>query len=63
MKGLLTTVLDLLGAVLIVLAVAFLAAELEVTALVRWLGVAGVGLLLVSWLADGAPLPRRKGTR
>lgn len=64
MRGLLTTILDVLGAVLIVLAVAFLAAELELTALVRWLAVAGVGLLFVSWLADGAPLPgRRKGTR
>lgn len=60
MRGLLTTILDVLGAVLIVLAVAFLAAELQFTALVRWLAVCGVGFLLVSWLADGAPLPRRR---
>lgn len=63
MRVILTTVLDALGAVLVVLAVAFLAAELEVTPLVRWLLVAGVGLLLVSWLGDGAPLPWRKGKR
>lgn len=60
MRGLVTTILDVLGAVLIVLAVAFLAAELELTPLVRGLAAAGVGLLAVSWLADGAPLPRRR---
>lgn len=63
MRGLLTTVLDVLGALLIVVAVAVLAAELEVTALVRGLGVAGVGMLIVSWVADGAPLPKRKGRK
>ncbi len=61
MKSLLTTILDLVGAVLIVAALAVLAAELEVTGLVRGLVVAGVGLLVVSWLADGAPMPTRKG--
>jgi hypothetical protein len=61
MRGLLTTVLDVLGAALIVLAGAFLAAELEFSPLVRWLAVAGLGFLFVSWLADGAPLPGRKG--
>lgn len=58
MKGLLTTVLDVLGSVLIVAAVAVLAFELEPTALVRGLAVAGGGLLVVSWIADGAPLPK-----
>lgn len=61
MKGLLTTVLDVLGSVLIVAALAVLAAELDVTFWVRGLAVAGVGLLVVSWVADGAPLPWRKG--
>lgn len=61
MKGLLTTVLDVAGAVLIVAAVALLAAELQVTVWVRGLGVAGAGLLIVSWVADGAPMPWRKG--
>lgn len=61
MKGLLTTVLDLLGSVLLVAAVAVLAAELELTPLVRALAAAGAGLLVVSWVADGAPLPKWKG--
>lgn len=61
MKDLLTTVLDAAGALLIVAGLAVLAAELEVTALVRGLVVAGAGALIVSWVADGAPLPKRKG--
>lgn len=61
MKVLLTTLLDVVGSVLIVVAVALLAAELEVTFWVRGLAVAGVGLLVVSWVADGAPVPWRKG--
>jgi len=60
-KDLLTTVLDAAGALLIVAGLAVLAAELEVTALVRGLVVAGAGALIVSWVADGAPLPKRKG--
>lgn len=61
MKGLLTTVLDVIGSVLLVAAVAVLAAELEPTALFRGLAVAGAGLLVVSWVADGAPLPKWRG--
>lgn len=61
MRALLTTVLDVLGSVLIVAAAAVLAAELEPTAIVRGLAVAGAGLLVVSWVADGAPLPKWKG--
>ena len=61
MRDLLTMVLDLLGAVLLVAAASVWAAELEVSAVVRGLGVAGGGLLFVSWVLDGAPLPWRKG--
>lgn len=61
MKGLLTTVLDVLGSVLIVAGAAVFAFELDVTAVVRALVVAGVGLLIVSWVADGAPLPKWRG--
>ena len=61
MRDLLTTLLDLVGALLLVAAVAVLAYELEVTDWVRGLAVAGVGLLVVSWISDGAPLPWRKG--
>lgn len=60
MKGHLTTLLDVAGAVLLVAALAILAGGLEVTFWVRCLGVAGVGLLVVSWVADGAPIPKRK---
>ena len=59
-KTLLMVVLDLVGAVLIVGAVAVLAAELAFTDLVRGLGAAGFGLLVVSWIAD-RPVRRRKG--
>lgn len=62
MRTLLTTLLDLIGSVLIVAAVAVLAAELYPTDLVRGLLVGGVGLLVVSWVTDGAPLPWRKGS-
>lgn len=59
MRSLITTVLDVVGALLLVAAVSIGVAELEVTAGVRGLAVAGVGLLFVSWVSDGAPLPRR----
>lgn len=63
MRSLLTTVLDVVGAVLIVAAVALLAAELEVTAMVRGVAAAGGGLLVVSWAADGFPIRGRKGSK
>ena len=59
MRALITTVLDIAGALLLVAAVSLAVAELAVTPVVRGLAVAGAGLLLVSWLSDGAPLPRR----
>lgn len=49
MRGLVTTVLDLAGALLIVAALAVLAGRVDVAA---GLLVAGVGLLGVSWLGD-----------
>lgn len=63
MRALLTTVLDLLGLVLIVAALAVWAAVLDPNAWVRGFAVAGVGLLLVSWITDGAPGPWRKEGR
>lgn len=63
MRELLTTLLDVVGAVLIVIAVAVLAYELQVTGWARGFAVAGVGMLVVSWVADGAPGPWRKGRR
>jgi hypothetical protein len=64
-RSLITTVLDAVGALLLVAAVSFGFAELEVTPLVRGLAVAGAGLLFVSWVTDGAPRPRwlRRGDR
>ena len=59
MRSLITTVLDVAGALLLVAAVSIGFAELAVTPVVRGLAVAGLGLLLVSWVSDGAPLPRR----
>lgn len=58
MKASVTTVLDVVGSLLLVAACAVWAAALDVLPLVRGLAVAGGGLLLVSWFIDGAPLPR-----
>ena len=65
MRALITTVLDVAGALLLVAAVSLGVAELAVTPVVRGLAAAGAGLLLVSWISDGAPLPRwlRRGDR
>lgn len=52
MRDLITTILDFVGALLIVAALAVLGAELEFTDLFRGLAVAGAGLLIVSWLFD-----------
>lgn len=52
MRDLLTTILDIVGALLLVAALAVLAAELAPTDLFRGLAVAGAGLLAVSWLFD-----------
>ncbi|TQL58538.1 hypothetical protein FB461_1953 [Rarobacter faecitabidus] len=57
MHSLITTVLDLLGAVLIVIALALAAGAWWTPAGVF---VAGVGLVAVSWLVD---LPRRRSAR
>ena len=65
MRSQITTILDAAGALLLVAALSFGFAELAVTPLVRGLAVAGVGLLFVSWITDGAPRPRwlRRGDR
>lgn len=49
MSGIVTTVLDLLGAVLVVAGLAVLVGQWSPPA---GLAVAGMGLLVVSWLAD-----------
>lgn len=49
MSGIVTTVLDLLGAVLVVAGLALFVGQWSPPA---GLAVAGVGLLVVSWLAD-----------
>lgn len=61
MRTLLTTLLDLLGMLLLVAAVAVWVAVLEPNEWARGFAVAGAGLLAVSWISDGAPVPRRKG--
>lgn len=63
MRAVLITVLDLVGMLLLVAAGAVWAAELNVTEWVRGFAVAGAGLILVSWIADGTPTPKWKGRR
>lgn len=60
MRALLTTILDIVGMLLLVAAVAVWAALLEPNELVRGFAVAGAGLLLVSWISDS---PWRKGRK
>lgn len=61
MRASLTTVLDLVGLLMLVAALALWVGFLEPNGWVRGLAVAGAGLLLVSWITDGAPRPWRKG--
>jgi hypothetical protein len=58
-----TTALDVFGALLVVAALALAARDLGITPNVRLYGTAGIGVLVASWLAQGAPLPRRKKGR
>lgn len=63
MRSAVTTVLDLLGLLLLVAALATWAAVLEPNGFVRGFAVSGAGLLIVSWVVDGAPVPWRKGIK
>lgn len=56
---LITTVLDLVGALLLVAALAGLA--LRFAGPQAALAAAGIGVLAVSWLADRTHAPRRRG--
>jgi len=58
-----TTALDVFGALLVVLALALTARDLGITPSVRLYGTAGLGVLVASWLAQGAHLPRRRRRR
>ncbi|GEA79943.1 hypothetical protein [Cellulomonas uda] len=59
MLRLITTVLDLLGALLLVAALAGIAHRLVGTEAA--LAAAGAGVLAVSWLTDRTHAPRRRG--
>lgn len=58
MRALLTTILDLVGMLLLVAAVATWVAFLDPNAWVRGFAVFGAGLLFVSWITDW-----RRGTK
>lgn len=60
MRARLTTILDLAGLLLIVASLAVWAAVLDPNEWVRGFAAAGAGLLVVSWITDGAPGPWRK---
>lgn len=61
MRDRITTWLDLVAALILVIAAALAVYGVEAWQLARSAAVAGVGLLIVSWLLSGAPLPWKRG--
>ena len=62
MRQVITTLMDALGGLFVVAALGVLAYGLTIDGWVRALATVGAGLLILSWVVDGAPM-KRKGRR
>jgi len=63
MRDTITTWIDLVAALVLVISAALFAYGVEAWQLARAGWVAGLGLLIVSWVLAGAPLPWKRKER